>query len=319
MKKAIHVAVGVAISAVCLWFTFRGFDFAALREQTTHFRLIWVLPMMIVYAGAFVMRSFRWKWILSSIRPMPFGTVAPALVFGFLMNSILPARGGEVARSFAISRKGGIPVGSALGSVVAERTLDIFGLVAIMLIAARLLPWEKLPVLKIGASLAVLVTAMLVASYAIPRLPMGRSPWALKLKDFLLKLGAGFSVIRQPSKMVGLIAVSLFIWMLDALTVMILSHATGLVLTFPQSAALNVGISVGVMIPAAPGYVGTYEFFGKQILTMLGFPAAAALTLVVFLHFFQMAMIVVVMGIPSILRLGVLPDVAPDALAEIKP
>lgn len=319
MKKGIRIAIGAVISAVCLWFTFRGFDFSALREQTTHFKLIWLLPTIIIFTLSFAMRSMRWLWILSSIRPMPFRTVASALIFGFLMNSILPARGGEVARSFAIARKGGIPVSSALGSVVAERTMDLFGLMGIMLVAARLLPWDKLPVAPIAGTVAALLVAMLVASFVIPKLPIGKSVRGQKIKAFILQLGAGFAVIRQPSKVIGLIAVSLGIWTLDALVVLSLSRAAGLALNFSQSAALNVGIAVGVMIPAAPGYVGTYEFFGKQALMMMGFAGAPALTFVVFLHFFQMAMIVVVLGIPSMLWLGVQPDVAPAIVPATKP
>ena len=309
MKRTVHVVAGLAISAVCLWFTFRGFDLSALRAQIDQFSLVWIFPAMAFYATAFLLRSFRWWWILSPIRRVRFWVVAPALVFGFLMNSVLPARGGEVARAFAVARKGGIHVSSVLGSIMAERTMDIFGLITIMVLASKLLPWSKLPFVPILITLAVLVAIGCVATVVIPRISVGGSVVARKIMTFISELGAGFSAVRRPADVIGLIVVSVVIWLFDAGTALALSRAAGLNLTLSQSAAVNVGVAVGVMIPAAPGYVGTYEFFGKNILTMLGFAASPALTFIIFLHFFQTAMIVVLMGLPSIFWLGLQPDV----------
>ena len=68
----------------------------------------------------------------------------------------------------------------------------------------------------------------------------------------------------------------------------------------PRAAA---PMRIAVSIPAAPGFVGTYEFFGKEVLKMLGHDPVTALTFVVLLHFFQIALIAV-LGIPSLFLLG---------------
>ena len=62
-------------------------------------------------------------------------------------------------------------------------------------------------------------------------------------------------------------------------------------LTFFESGGLLTGLSFGVMIPAAPGFIGTYEFFGKTVLEMLGKPGSQALGYVVVLHFFHLSMV----------------------------
>ena len=307
MKKALHVGIGLAVSAACLWLTFRGFDLAAVRQQMSMFSVGWLAPAGAMFCVAFGLRAARWRWVLSSIRPVPYWTVAPVLVFGFLMNSVLPARGGEFARAFALSRKGGVTVSLALGSIVAERTMDLFGLTTMMLIASRLLPWEKLPIGKIFGIAALLLGGMAAATWIVSRLPAARSRLTQKLISFVTQIGAGFAVVRRPSKVAALIGLSILIWLLDGYTMMLVSRAAGVNLSFAQAAAVNVGIAVGVMIPAAPGYVGTYEFFGKEVLVMLGFAAAASLTFIVFLHFFQISMIVL-LGIPSVLAISVLPN-----------
>jgi glycosyltransferase 2 family protein len=310
VKKSLQIAAGLIVSALCLWVTFRGFDLSTLRAQTSDYRLAWVLPGAFLYCFSFSLRSARWRWILMPIRRLSYWTVAPALVFGFFMNSVLPARGGEFARAIAISKKGDIPVGSVLGSIVAERTLDLFGLLAMMIAAARLLPWEKLPVTSIVVTVAVLVVAMVAATIILPRLPAARSPLAQKVISFVAHVGAGFSVIRTPRKMFGLALLSILIWTVDALAIVVLSYAAGLNFVPSQAAALLVGIAVGVMIPAAPGYVGTYEFFGKETLLFLGFAAAPALAFILSLHFFQVMMITL-MGVPSMLSLGLRPGAKP--------
>src|SRR5712671_4490159 len=99
MKKSFQVAAGVLISAVCLWFTFRGFDFAELRRQVATYSIGWMIPAAFMYCLSFGLRSARWQWILAPIKPLRYWTVAPILVFGFFMNTVLPARAGEFARA----------------------------------------------------------------------------------------------------------------------------------------------------------------------------------------------------------------------------
>jgi uncharacterized protein (TIRG00374 family) len=303
MKKTLQITIGLIVSAVCLWITFRGFNFSELRSEVADYRLGWAFPAAVVYCLSFALRSARWKWILSSVKPMKYRTVAPVLVFGFFMNSVLPARAGELARAFAIAKKGDIPVSSSLGSIVAERTTDLFGLIVMMLLASRLLPWDKLPVGRILIAAGVMLVLMLLLTVVLPRMKVSQSGPLQKVISFVAQLGAGFSVIKKPSKVVGLVFISVAIWLSDATSVLILSRASGLDFSLVQTAALMVGIAVGVMIPAAPGYVGTYELFGKQILTMVGFAATPALTFVLFLHFFQMVM-VTLLGLPATIAIG---------------
>jgi uncharacterized membrane protein YbhN (UPF0104 family) len=72
------------------------------------------------------------------------------------------------------------------------------------------------------------------------------------------------------------------------LQIFIVAHAMRLSLSLLESAAVLTGISVGVMVPAAPGFVGTYEFFANQMLLFLGKDPVRSVSFVFALHAYQL-------------------------------
>jgi len=282
MNKTLRVSVGLLISAGCLWFLFRKFDFAALGATLRGASYFWFVAVVLAFSCNMICRSFRWKILLSPLGELPLPVVFPKLLVGFFMNNILPARGGEVVRAVALARDTGIPTSSILGSIVAERMTDMTGLVMIILMASRLLPWAKLPVYPIIAALLLGVAGMIGLIVIAKRTSAG---------GLINRITSGFLALRSPSKIISVVLLSWAVWMGELLIVFFVARALHLNLTFFESAGVLTGLSVGVMIPAAPGYVGTYEFFGKAALTLLGKPAAASLAFVLVLHFFQLALV----------------------------
>lgn len=303
-KQVARVVAGLGVSALFLYLALRGFDFERLRLAVTGLKPGYLALGMVMFTGVLALRAWRWHVVINSMAAVPYRTIAPTLAVGYLANNVLPARGGEIVRAAVLSRQTGIPFASTAGTLIADRTTDLVGLVVIMLIAAQLLPWDRIPIRAVGAAAAIGLTGMFVATRVLGRiLPSAGGGFKQKLLSFAAKLGEGFSAIRSPLRVAALIAISICVWLLDAMTTMVISRAAGFDLTFVQSAGLLVGIAMGVAIPAAPGYVGTFEFFGKETLTMMGFDPATALTFVVLLHFFQLAMMAAI-GIPSLFLVG---------------
>lgn len=306
MTKTWRVALGLVVSGACLWYVFRGFNFHELGRLIKTASFIWFLPAILFFILNALARSLRWRILLTPIQIIPLKTVMPALIAGFFMNNILPARGGELVRAVTLSKKTKIPVSSLLGSIVAERLTDLVGLMAIVLMASRLLPWGKLPVKSIGSILIAgffISMGILFFSKRIQTKTGNRSTLVIKLMAMIQHLTEGFLALGSPSKIIPVILLSLGIWMGELMMAFFISRTVFLSLGIFESACLITGISVGVMIPAAPGFIGTYEFFGKSALVLLGKPEAAALSLVLILHFFQLTMMAI-LALPSFLMLS---------------
>jgi uncharacterized membrane protein YbhN (UPF0104 family) len=130
------------------------------------------------------------------------------MLIGYFVNTTLPARAGEAARVVALNQRGRASRFQALGTVVAERTIDVLALLAILFAVAPFLPHaDWLPrSLEPGAviSVALLATIALFAlrGRRLARLllrPLAALPGVsqLVLRAFDLKLGfeAGLLVV----------------------------------------------------------------------------------------------------------------------------
>ncbi|MCG3203910.1 MAG: hypothetical protein KCHDKBKB_00587 [Elusimicrobia bacterium] len=306
MNKRFQVLLGLFISIVCLWFVFRGFDFRELAHIIQTASYIWFLPVALIFSLNFLGRSIRWTLLLSSIKILPLRVTTPILLIGFFMNNVLPARGGELVRAVTLSRKVGLPIGSILGSIVLERLTDMVGLMVIVMIASKLLPWSQLPIKTIGSIFGIGILVCFIffrISQKFKSMPDKAPLLVQKILTIFHQVIIGFSALGSFSKISKVVFLSLAIWFGELFIVFFMSRSVQLDLNFFESASLITGLSVGVMIPAAPGFVGTFEFFGKSVLVLLGKPEPTALAMVLLLHFFQMVMMAC-LALPSFLILS---------------
>ena len=307
MSKSLRIVLGIAISGVCLWLAFRQMAWNDLSQALQSAKWIWFLPITVVYLGAHVLRCFRWSALLSPVKKIKPLDLFPLLMLGFLVNNVLPARAGEVARAFATSKKTAIPTSTVLGSIAMERITDLIGLIAVMAIAIKVIPMDKLPLKQValillGGIIGLVALIMVVRKLQDKSTPLNQTSLG-KIIEFLNRLIDGFAAIRSPLMISKIALLSLSIWMIEAVCLMTASRAFGLDLAFPQANALLSGISFGVMIPAAPGYIGTYEFFGKEMLKLLGYLPQLSLPFLLSFHFYQM-LLTSVLGIPGLIRFG---------------
>ena len=79
----------------------------------------------VVATLTFHLRAIRWRILLLPVcGTLPFGSRYAAVCIGFMANNVLPARLGEFARAYSLSRIEPVPVSGAFASLVVERLLD---------------------------------------------------------------------------------------------------------------------------------------------------------------------------------------------------
>src|SRR5207253_7869172 len=101
---------------------------------------------------------------------------------------------------------------------------------------------------------------------------------------------SGLRSLREPHALAAIGLLSALIWSVEALSYYLLMlgfHTAIGAMTLPAAFFLTVVINLGIMIPSAPGYVGTFEGAGVTALTPFGVAPEAALALTIVAHAVQ--------------------------------
>ncbi|HUF67526.1 MAG TPA: lysylphosphatidylglycerol synthase transmembrane domain-containing protein [Longimicrobiales bacterium] len=317
-------AVGVAISAGLLWYTFRGQDLGEMVHEMGQADPLLLLLATALATFVFWIRAWRWRCILDPVqRGTTFHSRFAAVNIGFMANNLLPARVGEFARAYAVSRLEPIPVVAALSSLVIERMLDALTLVVLLFVAAAMPGFPDWPTsaevdfpriartLGITVALATVVLFLLVLwprqtvrafeTIANRILPLAiRRPLVNALEAFL----AGATILRNARLMVEAVAWSAVLWLVNSAAFWLAFRAFGLDLDFSVAVFFNSGLGFIVAVPAAPGFWGTYEFAARIML--VGLWAQETSTVLAFAVGFHIAgfLPVTLMGLYYASRLG---------------
>ncbi len=185
MKFGWKVGLGLAISALFLWWTFRGEDLGLIWARLTSANLFWLLASGAISTAGGLIRALRWRLLL---RPVGVETSLysrwASLNIGFMVSNVYPARLGEIVRPFALSRMTPVSMSSALGTIVLERVLDMIALLLLLLVT------------------------LLLPSFPDDATVLGRSIEYALLGEILLSvvvLGFVSSIIRWPSRVTSLV------------------------------------------------------------------------------------------------------------------
>ncbi len=263
-----RLLIGLGISAVFVWLIARSVDPRALADALSKADLR-VLPLAIAlyFVGVWI-RSVRWGLLLGG--GVPAGKLFQALVVGFTVNNLLPARLGELARAYLLARWCQVPYGRTLASVVAERVLDGLALAALLLTALAFVP---APPYLLGAGLVI------AAGFGVGALLLAAASWrsgsiewaAERVARFLpsrighgvVRLGAGFAhgigVIRGWLLLGQLAILSLLGWLFELGLFFVLMIGFPMVASLPAAILAGTAANFATLVPSSPGYVGTFD------------------------------------------------------------
>ncbi|HAD75322.1 MAG TPA: hypothetical protein DCG16_06035, partial [Gemmatimonadetes bacterium] len=132
-------ALGFGVSASFIWFVLRGVDPAEVIAQVSQANLWYFLASVFVGTAGYFIRALRWKVLLHPIKPdTALRSRFAGISIGFAINNLIPARVGELARAFALTRVEPVTLSGSLGSLVVERSLDSIVLTTLFLVPLML-------------------------------------------------------------------------------------------------------------------------------------------------------------------------------------
>jgi uncharacterized membrane protein YbhN (UPF0104 family) len=267
----------VAVSLVAL----AGIVWWATRQHAPSISLdvgafVWLGAALALYAAATLLRGERWHRLLSrSEVDRGRGESYRLTTIGYMGNNTLPARAGDVMRVMML----GSPRRIVLGTVVAERVLDAIALAGIFafVIADRGLSFGPLPYV-VGAGVVGAV-ALVVAWRMAPR--SGR---LLAAREWA-RPAIGSTRDLLGGRGLALLAVSLIVWLVEAGVYLTVGSAAGVSLGMVGALYVVALTNLSALIPAAPGYVGTFDAAVLLALGSLHLPALGYLLVLRFVLF----------------------------------
>jgi len=282
----------VALGAVVWWATRQE----APELPRTREALAWLCGALALYAVATAARAERWHRIVAAaVVPATRAHTYRLTVVGYMGNNVLPARGGDVLRAFLLAPLARVRKRDVLGTVVAERLLDAAALALVFAGAVFVFVQEaRVPAGRTVALGAVVVLLLVTAA--------GGALWLLRRTSRRTDDG---SAVRRAARRIrdvvrplaaptrrlasghgaSLLALSIAIWALEASVYLAVARAAGLGLAVPESLYVVALTNLFALVPAAPGYVGTFDAAVLFAVGSLGATGSEALAYLVLLRF----------------------------------
>ena len=239
-----------------------------------------------------------------------------------MVNNVVPARAGEIARAYALTKEAQVPFATALASLVVDRLFDA---IMLLLLAATALFDPALPsaqtlagrpLSSFAAGAGAVVLLLLLGLYALVFFPTQLlrlfELFARRVSPSVEERGRrvletfmqGLSVLRQPGRFAAVFGWSLAHWLLNGLGFWLSFKAVGIAAPFSAALFLQAFIALGTAVPALPGFFGVFEYMSIQGLSVYGVSQQQAATWAIGYHLFSFIPITLI-GAYYFTRLGV--------------
>jgi len=239
-----------------------------------------VLGAMLLYGVATFVRGERWQRLLEDEGATPTRADTQALnIVGYMGNNLLPARAGDAIRVVLMAPRAGASMRTVVGTLLAERLLDIGLLLVIFVVVGYGLLGEvggdKVEIVVLAAA-GVAVAA--VAAYLVVR----RSE---RIMGFITPIASATLGLRRANHGLPLLGITMVIWTLEASVWMATGAAVGFGMTPIEGLYIVALSSIFAMIPSGPAYAGTQDAAAIIGIKALGGTSAQAVAYVVMLRF----------------------------------
>jgi uncharacterized protein (TIRG00374 family) len=285
--KVISLTVAGVLAAVLLYYSLRGIEWRLVAHIIAGARPAGLALTAGIGTLTLLLRAGRWRVLLNAEGAVTVGTAFWATSAGYFGNNFLPARGGELVRSFMISSSAGLDGRFVLATALAERAADAVALVVISAAVLLSLPdppaWlsgaaRPFALLALAAALGIAVLPLLgsVGRAAIARAPLPHA-WRARLVEIMEHALRGLRAFHDMGRFSAFLALTVVIWCLDALAVVITAGALGLRMPFSAAFLLIASLGLGSALPSTPGYVGIFQFVAVTVLGPFGFSRTDAI------------------------------------------
>ncbi len=305
-----------------LWLTLRKSDWSAIRRDMSGARYVFLIPVIFMLLLAHFLRAVRWKILIQPLgySPSLINTFLAVMV-GYWANLAVP-RLGEVLKCTILARYEKVPADKLVGTIVAERAIDVctLGVVLLITIFAQYdiigtfasetfknfftSKTGDVSMLKTGAAMLIIVSFIVLFIWMFKKL--SHLPFVAKTKGVFRGIWQGLISIRYIQNKGIFIFYSVCIWGLYLYSTYMGFFAMKDMAQYGIRGALSALTfgSFGMIIPS-PGGIGSYQYAIQQVMTLYGVTPEKGLSLGMLIWFAQTG-IIILFGTISFLLLPVI-------------
>ena len=219
LKSYIKILLPISIGIFCIFFSFRNIGFTDFTKYFYEINYLWVFVGIFLGALSHISRSYRWKYLIEPLGyKLGFINSVLAVFSAYLINYTIP-RAGDVARATMISKYEKIPLDKTLGTIVAERAVDV---ICILIIIATGLIFEfnriseKLISLIENTEISVVIiyVGVIILIIFVSNRVLRKSKYYKSILNFFSGIIEGLTIIFKMEKRVPFILHSIFIWLM---------------------------------------------------------------------------------------------------------
>ena len=292
--SVLQVIAGIAIAAIGVWIFSRQVDLSAMFHEVRSTPLWKIIAVILLNPATLLLRSWRWKVMLPRREGCLKTGLFPLVVIGFMVNNIFPARIGEAARAALLWRRNRFTIAESIGSLLAERFLDVLVYVSFLFIPILMLP-QLISLRTYGFMLLTgfCAVVLVLTFYALrPETVKMAGGWCtarlpLRIRTFIVGIGSelisNLDWLFSPQRTVAVAALSFLTLLCQILMLQVLGFGVERFGFFTSMFGVAFA-AIGAAIPLAPGYVGTLHAMVLQGLGMAGIGAGQAGAIAVMYH-----------------------------------
>ena len=293
-----------------LWLTLRNSNWNNIRKDLSDANYLYLIPATMMLLVSHYVRAMRWKILIKPLgySPSSLNTFLAVMV-GYWANLAVP-RLGEVLKCTILSRYEKVPADKLIGTIVAERAIDVCSLVVIMLITISL-QYELIgnfasgiftdffsarsgnfSALRIVITIAIALFFVFICAWMLKKLNHLSSVG--KIKKVFAGIWQGLISIRYIKNKGLFFLQSAIIWALYLYSTYMGFFAMKDLSRYGIKAAfsaLTFG-SFGMIIPS-PGGIGSFQYAIQQVMILYGVTPEKGLSLGMLIWFAQTGIIII--------------------------
>lgn len=275
-KKTI---ISFIVSFAILYLLIKNIDINGVIAVSKNLNIsIYVLAIAVHYSSFYV-RGLRWKKLLNAIQIRTGTSALTEMVFlSWFANSIVPAKIGDVYRTYLLKKYNSAPMSTSLGTIVVERIFDVAVLLTLISVSGAILFKDKMPgqivqSLEIGYILLgfVILGLVLLKVFKDRIMQIIPNKFVIIFENLHRSVYDSFS---NTNTFVNVSILTIVSWFLESARFLLVTRALGVDLDMPVIIFVALAASLLTAIPLTPAGLGAVEVSIVGILAIMGIDTA---------------------------------------------
>lgn len=272
LKQIFKYLVVLTLAILLFLWVVQGVDRDELMQALRDASVAGLILAGLLNVSHNIFRVLRWKVLLRPVQDrIPFLPMFSAVILGYMTTWIVPGRLGELVRPALLTAREKVPLGPCLGSVLADRLMDMVAIVILFAVGIFSVTLTGAAASQ-AASLKVVGVFLMVAVAALIGTLVFISIHQGRVEDFLARRGRlvqrvgrtlvsvarGTEAFRSPRLILPILFYSLLCWLTINLSTWVGLKAAGVDVSIWGVFVLQPALALGFATPLPAG-VGAFH------------------------------------------------------------